>query len=71
MMNPTFGISSEYQVWYGNVAPTGGEVAESGKHTENSPTLTRLRPDAHGLPLAVESISGNLEAMDSLLASAH
>ena len=65
MMNPTFGISSEYQVWYGNVAPSGSEVAESGKHTENSPTLTRLRrsPVAFHWPW---SISGNLEAMDSV-----
>ena len=64
-MNPTFGVASEYQVWYGNVAPTGGEVAESGKHTENSPTLTRLRrsPVAFHWPW---SISGNLEAMDSV-----
>ena len=37
------GVNSEYQIFIGNVAPTGSEVAEGGAHTENNPTITRLR----------------------------
>ena len=52
-MNPVMGVNSEYQIFIGNVAPTGSEVAEGGAHTENNPTLTRLRqnPDHHPLSL--------------------
>ena len=42
-MNPVMGVNSEYQIFIGNVAPTGSEVAEGGAHTENNPTITRLR----------------------------
>ena len=42
-MNPVMGVNSEYQIFIGNVAPTGSEVAEGGAHTENNPTVTRLR----------------------------
>ena len=42
-MNPVMGVNSEYQIFIGNVAPTGAEVAEGGAHTENNPTISRLR----------------------------
>ena len=58
-MNPVMGVNSEYQIFIGNVAPTGSEVAEGGAHTENNPTLTRLRrtPTIIHYPW---SLSGNL-----------
>ena len=58
-MNPVMGVNSEYQIWVGNVAPTGSEVAEGGAHTENNPTITRLRrtPTIIHYPW---SLSGNL-----------
>ena len=64
-MNPVMGVNSEYQIFIGNVAPTGSEVAEGGAHTENNPTLTRLRrtPTLIHYPW---SLSGNLSAMDEL-----
>ena len=64
-MNPVMGVMNEFQVWYGNVAPTGSAVAEGGAHTENTPTITRLRRQ----PVIVHmpwSITGNLMAMDSI-----
>ena len=63
-MNPVMGINSEYQVWYGNVAPTGSAVAEGSAHTENDPTLTRLRrtPVVLHMPW---SVTGPLDAMDA------
>ena len=64
-MNPVMGVNSEYQIWVGNVAPTGSEVAEGGAHTENNPTITRLRrtPTIIHYPW---SLSGNLSAMDEV-----
>ena len=64
-MNPVMGVNSEYQIFIGNVAPTGSEVAEGGAHTENNPTLTRLRrsPTIIHYPW---SLSGNLSAMDEV-----
>ena len=64
LMNVAMGINSEYQVWYGNVAPTGSAVAEGGSHTENDPTLTRLRrtPVVLHMPW---SVTGPLDAMDA------
>ena len=64
-MNPVLGVNSEYQIWVGNVAPTGSEVAEGGAHTENNPTITRLRrtPTIIHYPW---SLSGNLSAMDEV-----
>ena len=64
-MNPVMGVNSEYQIFVGNVAPTGSEVAEGGAHTENNPTLTRLRrtPTIIHYPW---SLSGNLSAMDEV-----
>ena len=65
-MNPVMGVNSEYQIFIGNVAPTGSEVAEGGAHTENNPTLT------HGFgrtPTIIHypwSLSGNLSAMDEV-----
>ena len=58
-MNPVMGVNSEYQIFIGNVAPTGSEVAEGGAHTENNPTITRLRrsPTIIHYPW---SLSGNL-----------
>ena len=43
LMNVAMGINSEYQVWYGSTAITGSAVAEGGAHSENDPSLTRLR----------------------------
>ena len=64
-MNPVLGVNSEYQIFIGNVAPTGSEVAEGGAHTENNPTITRLRrtPSIIHYPW---SLSGNLSAMDEV-----
>ena len=64
-MNPVMGVHSEYQIFIGNVAPTGSEVAEGGAHTENSPTISRLRrtPTLIHYPW---SLSGNLSAMDEI-----
>ena len=64
-MNPVLGVNSEYQLYVGNVAPTGSEVAEGGAHTENNPTITRLRrtPTIIHYPW---SLSGNLSAMDEV-----
>ena len=64
-MNPVMGVNSEYQIYIGNVAPTGSEVAEGGAHTENNPTITRLRrtPTIIHYPW---SLSGNLSAMDEV-----
>ena len=64
-MNPVMGVNSEYQIFIGNVAPTGSEVAEGGAHTENNPTITRLRrtPTIIHYPW---SLSGNLSAMDEV-----
>ena len=64
-MNPVMGVNSEYQIFIGNVAPTGSEVAEGGAHTENSPSLSRLRrtPTIIHYPW---SLSGNLSAMDEV-----
>ena len=55
-MNPVMGVNSEYQIFIGNVAPTGSEVAEGGAHTENNPTITSLRthPDHHSLSLVLD-----------------
>ena len=63
-MNVAMGINSEYQVWYGGTAPTGSAVAEGGAHTENDPTLTRLRrtPVVLHMPW---SVSGPMDSMDS------
>ena len=64
LMNVAMGINSEYQVWYGGTAITGSAVAEGGAHTENDPTLTRLRrtPVVLHMPW---SVSGPMDAMDS------
>ena len=64
-MNPVMGVNSEYQIFIGNVAPTGSEVTEGGAHTENNPTVTRLRrtPTIIHYPW---SLSGNLSAMDEV-----
>ena len=64
LMNVAMGINSEYQVWYGGTAPTGSAVAEGGAHTENDPTLTRLRrtPVVLHMPW---SVTGPMDAMDS------
>ena len=63
-MNLALGINSEYQVWYGGTAISGSAVAEGGAHTENDPTLTRLRrtPVVLHMPW---SVTGPLDAMDS------
>ena len=64
-MNPVLGVNSEYQIFIGNVAPTGSEVAEGGAHTENNPTITRLRR----IPTIIHypwSLTGNLSAMDEV-----
>ena len=63
-MNLAMGINSEYQVWYGGTAISGSAVAEGGAHTENDPTLTRLRrtPVVLHMPW---SVTGPLDAMDS------
>ena len=64
LMNVAMGINSEYQVWYGGTAISGSAVAEGGAHTENDPTLTRLRrtPIVLHMPW---SVTGPLDAMDS------
>ena len=64
LMNVAMGINSEFQLWYGGTAPTGSAVAEGGAHTENDPTLTRLRrtPVIIHMPW---SLTGPLDAMDS------
>ena len=64
-MNPVMGVNSEYQIFIGNVAPTGSEVAEGGAHSENNPTVTRLRrtPTIIHYPW---SLTGNLSAMDEV-----
>ena len=64
LMNVAMGINSEYQVWYGGTAITGSAVAEGGAHTENDPTVTRLRrtPVVLHMPW---SVSGPMDAMDS------
>ena len=58
------GINSEYQVWYGGTAITGSAVAEGGAHTENDPTVTRLRrtPVVLHMPW---SVTGPLDALDA------
>ena len=63
-MNVAMGINSEYQVWYGGTAITGSAVAEGGAHTENDPTLTRLRrtPVVLHMPW---SVTGPLDALDA------
>ena len=64
LMNVAMGINSEYQVWYGGTAITGSAVAEGGAHTENDPTVTRLRrtPVVLHMPW---SVTGPLDAMDA------
>ena len=64
-MNPVMGVNSEYQIFIGNVAPTGSEVAEGGAHTENNPTMTRLRrtPTIIHYPW---SLSGNFQQWTKL-----
>ena len=64
LMNVAMGINSEYQVWYGGTAITGSAVAEGGAHTENDPTLTRLRrtPVVLHMPW---SVTGPLDALDA------
>ena len=59
-MNPVMGVNSEYQIFIGNVAPTGSEVAEGGAHTENNPTLTRLQQNPDHYSLSLVPLSGNL-----------
>ena len=64
-MNMVMGVNQQYQLWYGNVAPTGGEVAEGGGSSENSPSLTKLSRD----PTAFHyywSINGNLAVLDAV-----
>ena len=64
-MNPVMGVNSEYQIWYGNVAPTGSEVPEGGAHTENTPSLTRLRRS----PVLIHmpwSLTGTMLAQDAV-----
>ena len=64
-MNPVMGVNAEYQIFIGNVAPTGSEVAEAA-HT---PRITRLS-HASGAPRPSStipgSLSGNLSAMDEV-----
>ena len=64
LMNVAMGINSEYQVWYGGTAITGSAVAEGGAHTENDPTLTRLRrtPVVLHMPW---SVTGPLDSLDA------
>ena len=64
-MNVAMGINSEYQVWYGGTAITGSAVAEGGAHTENDPTVTRLRrtPVVLHMPW---SVTGPLDALDAV-----
>ena len=64
LMNVAMGVNSEYQVWYGGTAITGSAVAEGGAHTENDPTLTRLRrtPVVLHMPW---SVTGPLDALDA------
>ena len=64
LMNVAMGINSEYQVWYGGTAITGSAVAEGGAHTENDPTVTRLRrtPVVLHMPW---SVTGPLDSMDA------
>ena len=63
-MNLAIGVNSEFQVWYGGTAISGGAVAEGGAHTENDPTLTRLKrtPVVLHMPW---SVTGPLDAMDA------
>ena len=65
LMNVAMGINSEYQVWYGGTAITGSAVAEGGAHTENDPTVTRLRrtPVVLHMPW---SVTGPLDSMDAV-----
>ena len=64
LMNVAMGINSELQVWYGGTAITGSAVAEGGAHTENDPTVTRLRrtPIILHMPW---SVTGPLDALDA------
>ena len=64
-MNPVMGVMSEYQVWYGGVAPQGAAVLEGGGHAENAATLIRLRRDP--VPIHFRwSFTGNLLALDAV-----
>ena len=64
LMNVAMAINSEFQVWYGGTAITGSAVAEGGAHTENDPTVTRLRrtPVVLHMPW---SVTGPLDALDA------
>ena len=64
-VNPVMGVMSEYQIWYGGVAPQGTTVAEGGGTTENAATLIRQRRD----PVPIHfpwSFTGNLLALDAV-----
>ena len=63
LMNVAMGINSELQVWYGGTAITGSAVAEGGAHTENDPTVTRLR----SAPRSYSICPGPLQALSMLL----
>ena len=64
-INGVMGVNQSYQIWYGNVAPTGGEVAEGGGSTENTPSLTKVtrNPVAFHYPW---SINGSLSVLDAV-----
>ena len=64
-INGVMGVNQQYQLWYGDTAPTGGEVAEGGGSTENNPSLTKVtrNPVAFHYPW---SINGNLSVLDAV-----
>ena len=64
-INGVMGVNQQYQLWYGNVAPTGGEVAEGEGSTENDPSLTKVtrNPVAFHYPW---SINGTLSVLDAV-----
>ena len=64
-INGVMGVNQTYQLWYGNVAPSGGEVAEGGGSTENNPSLTKITrsPVAFHYPW---SINGSLSVLDAV-----
>ena len=64
-MNGVMGVNQQYQLWYGNVAPTGGEVAEGGGSTENAPSLTKITrsPVAFHYPWSINGVLSVLDAV--------
>ena len=64
-LNGVMGVNQTYQLWYGNVAPTGGEVAEGGGSAENAPSLTKLTRNPTPFHY-YWSINGNLSVLDAV-----